>query len=245
MLAEPWGPSADSPTSRFDPRTGALPPASARSATAVHERSRSFTRPRRHLAPVRRIRSRRCLLARIARDNADRSPPSVPLGRAARRKPLGALSFIASAATNSTQLLPAPSGRAGSMTSDLCRHETRTLQPAIFDARGGPPSRLKRASSACRFLANSLVEAVVSARSRCRSRRRADHRRRDQTCAAAIAHQQCAARRLLSRRSSHPRRRRCAAAIGAMQPRDPRTPHAAPGAKRQCVSNEGRSCEHG
>jgi hypothetical protein len=38
----------------------------------------------------------------------------------------------------------------------------------------------KRASGACRFLANSLVEAVVSARSRSRSERRADHRQRDQ-----------------------------------------------------------------
>jgi len=65
-----------------------------------------------------------------------------------------------------------------------CRH-------ALHEGRG---IRHKRASGACRFLANSLVEGVVSARSRSRSQRRADHRQRDQTCAAAIAQiQACAA----------------------------------------------------
>jgi hypothetical protein len=54
--------------------------------------------------------------------------------------------------------------------------------------RSAPAIRHKRASGACRFLANSLVEAVVSARSRSRSHRHADHRQRDQTSAASIAH---------------------------------------------------------
>ena len=56
--------------------------------------------------------------------------------------------------------------------------------------RRGPAARHKRASGACRFLANSLVAAVVSARSRSRSQRHADHRQRDQTSAAAIAQRQ-------------------------------------------------------
>ena len=57
-------------------------------------------------------------------------------------------------------------------------------RPARRDA---PACRHKRALGACRFLANSLVEALVSTRSRSRSQRRPDHRQRDQACPAAIA----------------------------------------------------------
>ena len=71
------------------------------------------------------------------------------------------------------------------------RHESASLpeiglRPAI--------RLIKRASGAWRFLANSLVEAVVSAKSRSRSKRRADHRPRDQTCAAEFAKQKEARR---------------------------------------------------
>jgi hypothetical protein len=53
--------------------------------------------------------------------------------------------------------------------------------------RTGPPSRHKRASGACRSVANASVKAVAGAGSRSRSQRAAEDRRRDQTGAAPIA----------------------------------------------------------
>ena len=102
----------------------------------------------------------------------------------------------------SSRQAPEPAGgwlcqRAGGPRRRSGPHPAATTRPndACAVGKGGPrkqdadrPARRdKRASGACRFLANSLVEAVVRARSRPRSQRHADHRQRDQTCAAAIA----------------------------------------------------------
>ena len=90
----------------------------------------------------------------------------------------------------------APTGSGSSSQEPICRPPEPLRNPSVTRIHPqkmvAPPltfiRRHKRASGACRFLANSLVEAVVSARSRSRSHRHADHRQGDQTSAAAIAH---------------------------------------------------------